>query len=171
MPSEHTGHRITVMETIIPRPPADIDPMRNAFSRMVSNQWEAYVPSVLRGFVQDRDAFQFAKGRFIGEMYARACYSMLLVGARGPIALRVPVRASALLPQSRSLTIRLGSRLLIGMEWLLPRAVHRQLLLTSALVGMLDVVSASSDEAAALRGLADQAAWSGASTANRTGNC
>ena len=95
MPSEDTGPRITVTETIIPRPPADIDPMRNAFSRMVSKQWEAYVPGVLRGFGQGLDARQFAKGRFIGEMYARACYSMLLVSARGPIALRVPVRASA----------------------------------------------------------------------------
>ena len=151
MPSEDTGPRITVTETIIPRPPADIDPMRNAFSRMVSKQWEAYVPGVLRGFGQGRDARQFAKGRFIGEMYARACYSMLLVSARGPIALRVPIRASAFLPQSRSLTIRLGSRLLIGMEWLLPKAVHRQLLLTSALMGLTDVVLDDAASSARLR--------------------
>ena len=94
------------------------------------------------------------KGRFIGEMYARACYSMLLVSQRGPISLRALVRAAALLPPSRWLTIELGSALLARMEHLLPKAVHRQLLLTSALMGMLDVVlddAASSGEKAALR--------------------
>src|SRR5262249_5084785 len=60
----------------------------------------------------------------------------------------------ALLPPSRVLTIELGSALLAGMEHLLTKAVHRQLLLTSALMGMLDVVldnAASSGESAALR--------------------
>jgi len=90
---------------------------------------------------------QLAKARFIGEMYARACYSMLLVSASGPTMLRLPIRAAALLRQSRRLIIRLGETLLAGLEQLLPRVVHRQLLLTSALMGMLDVVL---DEAACL---------------------
>lgn len=68
--------------------------------------------------------------------------------------LRALVRAAALLPPSRGLTIELGSVVLAGMEHLLPKAVHRQLLLMSALMGMLDVVlddAASSGEPAAFR--------------------
>jgi hypothetical protein len=87
-------------------------------------------------------------------MYARACYSMLLVSAGGPAALRVPVHAAAMLPLPRGWAMGLGSALLAGLDWLVPRALHRQLLLTSALMGMLDVVldeTASSGEAAALR--------------------
>jgi hypothetical protein len=48
----------------------------------------------------------------------------------------------------------LGSALLTGLNWLVPRGVHRQLLLTSALMGTLDVVldeAASSGEPAVLR--------------------
>src|SRR5262249_206664 len=121
---------------------------------MVSKQWDRYVPSTLRGCERGIAGSQFSKGRFIGEMYARACYSMLLVSSGGPKSLRVPVRVSVFLPQSRGLTVRLGGALLLAMEQLLARAVHRQLLLTSALMGMLDVVldaAASSGEAAALR--------------------
>jgi hypothetical protein len=154
MPDRDATARVSVIEAIIPRPPADVAPMRKAFTRMVSKQWQTYVPLALRGWEPGIAGSQFAKGRFIGEMYARACYSMLLVSHNGPKSLRVPVRASALLPQSRGLTIRLGSVLVMGIEQLLPRAVHRQLLLTSALMGMLDVVldnAASSGEAAALR--------------------
>jgi hypothetical protein len=47
------------------------------------------------------------------------------------------------------LAIRLGCALLAGLDWLVPRAVHRQLLLTFTLMGMLDVVldeTASSGE-------------------------
>src|SRR5215831_5906239 len=107
--------RAAVMEAIIPRPSADIAPMRGAFSRMVSRQWQSYVPTVLAHCRQGLSDAKFAKGRFIAEMYARACYSMLIVSASGPSSLRVPVRATALLPRSRGLTIRLGSALLAGM--------------------------------------------------------
>lgn len=68
--------------------------------------------------------------------------------------LRGLVRAAGFLPPSRALTIELGSVLLAGMERVLPKAVHRQLLLTSALMGMLDVVlddAALSGGPAALR--------------------
>ena len=146
-PDRDVARRAAVIETIIPRPPADVAPMRAAFSRMVSKQWRAYVPDVLLQCGHGLSDAKFAKGRFIGEMYARACYSMLLVSANGPASLRVPVRATALVPRSRVLTIRLGSALLVGLDRLLPRAVHRQLMLTSALMGMLDVVL---DEAAAV---------------------
>ncbi len=79
---------------------------------------------------------------------------VLLIGARGPAALRVPVYASVLLPPSRRLTIQLGSTLLYAMEWFLPPEIHRRLMWTSALMGMFDVVldkAAFSGMEAALR--------------------
>jgi len=103
------------------------------------------VPSAIADLKHGIADAQFAKARFIGEMYARACYSMLLVSARGPAMLRLPVRATRLLPQSRALTIALGGALLLELDWLLPRRLHYQLLLTSALMGILDIVL---DEAA-----------------------
>jgi hypothetical protein len=154
MPDRRTGDRVSAVERIIARPPDDIAPMRAAFLRMVSNQWEIYVPEALGGCGEGLPGPQFAKGRFIGEMYARACYSMLLVSQRGPISLRALLRASALLPPSRALTIELGSAMLARMNYLLPNSVHRQLLLTSALMGMLDVLldeAASSGESGAAR--------------------
>ena len=63
---------------------------------------------------------------------------MLLVSQRGPRSLRVLLSTSALLPSSRRLTIELGSALLTAIEHILPKAFHRQLTLTSALMGMLD---------------------------------
>ena len=146
--------RVSAIEAVIPRPPADIAPLRTAFTRMVSKHWRMYVPSVLSACEAGIDGPKFVKGRFIAEMYARACYSMLLVSSNGPKSLRTAIRASAFLPESRRLVIRIGCALIGGMEYLLPKSVHRQLLLMSALMGMLDVVldeAASCSEAAALR--------------------
>lgn len=155
MSGNSTGDRVSAVEMIIPRPPDDVAPMRTAFARLASKQWRIYIPPALAGCEAKMASVRFAKGRFIGEMYARACYSMLLVSQRGPISLRAFVRAAALLPPSRGLAIKLGSMLLAGMEHLLPGAVHRQLLLMSALMGMLDVVlddaASSSEDKAALR--------------------
>jgi len=97
---------------------------------------------------------QSTKARFIAQMYARACYSMLLVSAGGLPQLRIPVRAAAALPLSRGTAIGLGSALLSGLRQLVPHAVHRQLMLTASLMGVLDVVLdevASSGKAAVQR--------------------
>jgi hypothetical protein len=150
----HAARRAAVIEALIPSPPTDVAAMRNAFSATTSKQWNARVPAALAGSPQGVNDAQFAKARFIAEMYARACYSMLLISASGPSTLRLPVRVAALLPQSRRLAIQLGSALLMGLDRLLPRAVHRQLLLTSAVMGMLDVVldeTAASGQPAVLR--------------------
>jgi len=64
------------------------------------------------------------------------------------------LRATGMLPLSRGWAIRLGGALLASLDWLVPQALHRQLLLTSTLMGMLDVVldeTACSGEAAVLR--------------------
>lgn len=121
---------------------------------MVSRQWDAHVPSALAPIAGSIPPGQFAKARFIAEMYARACYSTLLVSADGPALLRLPVHATATLPLSRGAAIRLGRLLLTGLDWLLPEAIHRQLLLTSMLMGIMDIVldeTASSGEEAAVR--------------------
>ncbi len=120
----------------------------------MAKQWETYLPSAITGDPPGTPHAQSVKARFIAEMYARACYSMLLLSAGGPALLRFAVRAAAMLPLSRGLAIALGRALLSSLNRLVPHAVHRQLLLTSALMGALDVVldeTASSGEAAVLR--------------------
>lgn len=153
-PPSDAARRAAAIETLIPAAPFDIAPLRIAFSKMVSKQWEAHVPAALASYPGTITPAQSAKARFIAEMYARACYSMLLVSADGPAVLRLPVHATAMMPLPRGWAIRLGGALLAGLDWLVPRAVHRQLLLTSALMGTLDVVldeTAASGEAAVLR--------------------
>lgn len=139
----NAAERAAAIDRLIPRPPVDVAPLRKAISSMVAKQWKAYLPCAISG-----------KARFIAEMYARACYSMLLVSADGPALLRLPVRATSILPLSRDVAITLGSALLSGLHQLVPRTVHRQLLLTSAMMGAFDVVldeAASAGEAAVLR--------------------
>jgi hypothetical protein len=146
--------RAAVIEALIPAPPPDIAPLRIAFCSMVSRQWEANVPTAPANPLGTVTHAPSAKARFIAEMYARACYSMLLVSANGPKPLRLPVQATAMLPLSRGWAIRLGSALLASLDWLVPQALHRQLLLTSTLMGTLDVVldqTAYLGEAAVLR--------------------
>jgi hypothetical protein len=140
----NAAQRAAVIEPLIPRPPADVAPLRNAFSSIVAKQWEMYLPSATTGDPPGTPHAQSVKARFIAQMYARACYSRLL-SAGGPALLRFPVRAAAMLPLSRGLAIALGAALLSALNRLVPRGVHRQLLLTSALMGALDVVL---DEAA-----------------------
>lgn len=152
--SMNAAQRAAVIEPLIPRPPADVARLRNAFSSIVAKQWDMYLPSATTGDLTGTRHAQSVKARFIAEMYARACYSMLLLSAGGPALLRFPVRAAAMLPLSRGMAIALGGALLSGLNQLVPQAVHRQLLLTAALMGALDVVldeAASSGEAAVLR--------------------
>jgi hypothetical protein len=75
---------------------------------MVAKQFEAHVPTALASAPGTVIHAQYAEIRFIAEMYARACYSMLLVSANGPALLRLPVQATAILPWPRGLAIRLG---------------------------------------------------------------
>jgi hypothetical protein len=150
----NAARRVAALEEIIPRPPADIIELREAFSRTVAEQWERVVPHALAGCDRAISQRQFAKARFIGEMYARACYSMLLVSSGSPIALRTFIRIAAALPLSRDSVRRLSGDLLRSIKHLLPKSLHRQLLLISALMGILDVVLdevASNGRDAALR--------------------
>src|SRR6266568_409861 len=112
--SMNTAQRAAVIEPLIPRPPADVRPLRIAISTTVAKQWERFLPTATEGRPFCATQRQSAKARFIAEMYARACYSMLMLSAAGPAALRLPVRATAMLPLSRGVAIRLGGALLSG---------------------------------------------------------
>lgn len=145
--------RGAVIESLIAAPPADIAELRALFSRVVSRQWEAHVASSLL-IEAGISTAQTTKARFVAEMYARACYSMLFLSASGPTGLRAPVRAATMLPLSRNLAVRFAGVLLRCLHRLVPQVVHRQLLLMSTLMGILDIVldeAASSGEAAVLR--------------------
>ena len=150
----NAAQRAAALEALIPRPPADVVPLRIAFSKMVARQWDRFLPAATAGRPLCATPRQSAKTRFLAEMYARACYSMLLLSAGGPAALRLPMRAASMLPLSRGIAIRLGGASLFGLDRLVPRFVHRQVLLTSALMGALDAVlddAAASGESAATR--------------------
>ena len=110
-PLSHTAHRASIIDPLIPRPPADVAKLRRAFSAMVSKQWDAHVPELHA----DSEAHA-AKVRFIAEMYARACYSMLMLSAAGPRSLRLPVLATSVLPLSRGLAVGLGGALLASLD-------------------------------------------------------
>jgi hypothetical protein len=128
-----------LIERLIPGPPADILPLRSAFSTLIAAQWERHVPPTLAGFPIG------AKERFMAGMYARACYSMLLVSSRGPLTLRAAIRIAARLPVSRLAAVRCGCALLSGLNHFVPGSIHRQLALMATLMGVMDVVL---DEAA-----------------------
>jgi hypothetical protein len=150
----NAAQRADVLEPLIPRPPADVSPLRAAISTTVGQHWETFVQSSTIGRSLCATPQQSATARFIGEMYARACYSMLMLSADGPTVVHLPVRATSLMPLSRGVAIRLGGLLVSGLNRLAPQAVHRHLLLTSALMGTLDVVLdevASSGESAVRR--------------------
>ncbi len=115
---------------------------------MIAEQWEIHVPAALSG------SLPTGKARIIGEMYARACYSILLLSPAGPALVRLPVRAAGVLPLSGETALRLAVVLLKNLNRLIPEAVHRQVLLVSALMGLLDIVldaAASAGESAVLR--------------------
>lgn len=84
MPNHVAAARAGLIEGLIPKPPADVSALRAAFSKTVANQWRRYVPSALGDAPLGLDREQAVKVHFLAEMYARACYSMLLVSARGP---------------------------------------------------------------------------------------
>src|SRR5271170_4279595 len=113
------ARRAAVIAALIPAPPPDIVPVRIAFCSLVSKQFETHVPAALANSATVTYA-QSAKARFMAEMYARACYSMLLVSANGPAPLRLPVQATPILPLSRGLAVRLGSTLLTSLDWFVP---------------------------------------------------
>jgi hypothetical protein len=137
--------RAGLIEGLIPRPPADVSSLRAAFSKIAATQWRRHVPAALGDAPLGLDREQAAKVYFMAEMYARACYSMLLVSARGPAQLRVPVRIATSLPINRGIAVRCGYGVLLLLEYVVPRSVHRQLALMATLMGIMDLAL---DEAA-----------------------
>lgn len=154
MPGQDMQEKAAAIRSVIPMPPSDIAPLAKMFAGLATRLWDKYLPAVVEIRQNAVPEKIVAKGRFIGEMYVRACYSMLLVSSNGPVILAAPIRAAAVLPVSRKTSLRLGTTFFASLEYLLPAAFHRQMLLMSALMGMLDPVLDSAmtvGEAAALR--------------------
>lgn len=141
MPERSVDTRVASIAAIITRPPADVAPTRAIFSRTVSEQWAKYVPSVIASCGQHVSVnSQFAKARFIAQMYARACYSMLLVSRTRPPIIAVLMRACGMLPLSRTAAIRLTDILIAHIARLVKLVLNRRLLLMAALMGLVDVL-------------------------------
>lgn len=136
--------RADSIKHLIPSPPSDVSSLRISFSNVVSKQWRRFVLPTL-GDAPPGPPKQAGKVRFMAEMYARACYSMLLVSARSPVRLRFPMQIAAALPFSRQAAVRCSCWFLSSLEYLVERSVHRQLALMATLMGVMDHVL---DEAA-----------------------
>src|SRR5215472_9051132 len=141
MPNIFAAARADLIQSLIPRPPGDVAVLRAAFSKMVARQWRRHVPSA----VADAPLGSPEKARFMAGMYARACYSMLLVSAGGPLLCRAPIRIATGLPVKRATAVRCGHYLLSFLDHLVPRSAHRQLALMATLMAVVDIVL---DEAA-----------------------
>jgi hypothetical protein len=140
MPNTFAAVRVELIQSLIPRPPADVLPLRAAFAKIAPRQWQQFVPPVLGDAPLGSNLEQVAKVRFMATMYARACYSMLLVSVRGPWLLRWPIRVATGVPLNRGTAIRCGSWLLSSLDYLVPQSVQRQLALMATLMGLIDMV-------------------------------
>lgn len=124
----------------IPRPGPDVQVLRDSLVRLISREWSAHVPTAVAGSSLAKSPAQTAKARFIANMYARACYSMLLVSSSGPIPIRVSVRALSSMVHNRRALIWLNCRAIQMLRYVIPQATHRRIVIMSALMGAIDGV-------------------------------
>lgn len=130
--------RVRTIEELIPRPPADLIPLRRSIQKMVAAQWERYLPPALGAEFLGHGPAAAAKIRFLAEMYLRACYSMIVLSDRCPLLLRMQIRCPRRLPVPRSLVLSAGPKIYSLLKWLLPARVHRQLALMATMIGLID---------------------------------
>lgn len=122
--------RIADVAEIIPPPAPDLGPLRSQFTRAVESLREQYATGLDRGS---------SRVRFVAGMYARGCYSMLLVKSR---AARMVGRA----PLPRAVAISCTDALLRMLPRLVSRDTHSRIACVSTLMATIDPVL---DEAAA----------------------
>ncbi len=77
MPDTFTAARGDLIKRLIPRPPMDVSSLRSSLATMVASQWQRHVLPILGDAPLGSGPQRAAKVRFMAEMYARACYSML----------------------------------------------------------------------------------------------
>jgi hypothetical protein len=130
--------RVRTIEELIARPPDDVIHLRRLIQKMVAAQWQRYVPPVLGADSVGRSEANAVKIRFLAEMYARACYSMIVVSDRCPLLLRLPIRCPCQLPLPRAVVLWSGQKFFSSLDWLLPARVHRQLALMATMIGLID---------------------------------
>jgi hypothetical protein len=130
--------RVRTIEELIARPPDDVIHLRRLIQKTVTAQWQRYVPPVLGEALVKSNAANAVKIRFLAEMYARACYSMIVVSDRCPLLLRLPIRCPRQLPVPRAVVLWSGPKIFSSLDWLLPARVHRQLALMATMIGLID---------------------------------
>jgi hypothetical protein len=122
--------RIAEIAQLIPPPAPDLAPLRSQFTRAVDGLRQQHAAGFDSGL---------ARVQFVAGMYARGCYSMLLVKSR---AARLTGRA----PLPRVVAISLIGALLRVLPRLASRDTHRRIARVSTLMATIDPVL---DEAAA----------------------
>jgi hypothetical protein len=121
--------RIADIAQLIPPPSPDLTPLRSQFTRAVDSLREQYAPGLDGGST---------RVRFVAGMYARGCYSMLLVKSRA-------ARMGGRVPLPRVVAISFIGALLRMLPRMAPRDTHSRIACVSTLMATIDPVL---DEAA-----------------------
>jgi hypothetical protein len=122
--------RIADIAQLIPPPAPDLTPLRSQFTRAVDSLREQYAAGLDKGLT---------RVRFVAGMYARGCYSMLLVKSRA-------ARMGGRVPLPRVVAISFIGALLRRLPRLASRDTHSRIACVSTLMATIDPVL---DEAAA----------------------
>jgi hypothetical protein len=128
------------VEEIVEPPSAAIERLAETVMRVVTAQWQRCVDDVFESGSEARRAVSTPKARRAAIMYARGCYSMVVLGRRAPLRLRALVRVSGHLPLSANVAARMGSLTFGALSFLLPKRVHRRIVLVGVLMVMLDEI-------------------------------
>jgi hypothetical protein len=125
---------------IVPRPSAAIERLAEAVMRVVTAQWKRYVAEVFEDGTEARAVVCAPKMRVAAIMYARGCYSMAILGRAAPLPVRTAVFVSGLLPLSPHFAARAGSLTFSALPFLIPKQLHRRIVLVSILMAVLDEI-------------------------------
>jgi len=122
--SSQRALRIAEISQLIPPPAPDLTPLRSQFTRAVDSLREQYAAALDRGST---------RVRFVAGMYARGCYSMLLVKSRA-------ARMGGRVPLPRVVAISFIGALLRMLAHLASRDTHSRIACVSTLMATIDPV-------------------------------
>lgn len=128
------------IEEIVPRPSAAIERLAETVMRVVTAQWKRYVADVFEDGSEARAVVCAAKNRVAAIMYARGCYSMVILGRAAPLPVRAALRVSGLLPLSPEVAARTGSLTFAALPFLLPKRLHRRIVLVGVMMAVFDEI-------------------------------
>lgn len=133
-----TAFRARDVQEIVPQPSAAVERLGETVMRVVSAQWERYVREVCEDGSDVRRALSKPKARLSAIMYARGCYSMIILGRGAPLPLRAAVWAVGLIRLSADRVARIGALIVCALPLLLPRRVHRCIALVAFKMAIFD---------------------------------